>query len=247
MANSPIRYAWKRNYTLNRVIPTHSHDFYEFVYYINANGQTEIDGKNYEFHNGSFCILSPGTKHDENHIGTSSVLMVGFEIEEAENINFFSNKESSFIANIVERIEHEIRDKREFYIQMIYNYILEIIIYAKRKVGGYLFKNDSPIDSAISYIDEHYLTNINFNELASRTGYCVDRFRILFKEKLGITPKQYILNKKLLRAKEMLANTDKMFELISFELGFAHYSRFSLFFKEKTGMSPREYRDAHKR
>ncbi len=247
MDTSFIRYVWKRAYTPNRVIPTHSHEFYEFVYYIKADGQTEIEGEKFNFHNGCYCLLPPGTKHSEIHNGSSVVLIVGFEIGKIENINFFAKEESSFVTNIAEKIINELITKKEFYIQMIYNYIQEILIYTKRRVGGYLFESDSPINSAISYIDKHYLTDIDFNELASRTGYCVDRFRILFKEKVGVTPKQYILDKKLLKAKEMITDSNKMLELISFELGFVHYSRFSLFFKEKTGLSPKEYRDLYKK
>ena len=87
------------------------------------------------------------------------------------------------------------------------------------------------------------MTNINLQEIAASAGYCADRFRNIFKSRLGITPKRYILDKRLEQAEHLLVQTDLPLQEIAASVGFEYYSRFSLFFKEKTGLSPQAYRE----
>ena len=80
------------------------------------------------------------------------------------------------------------------------------------------------------------------NELAKLTGYCDDYFRIVFKKKTGMSPKEFILETRLEAAKKMLADKSISLSDIASKCGFEYYSRFSLFFKSKTGATPTEYR-----
>lgn len=67
-------------------------------------------------------------------------------------------------------------------------------------------------------------------------------FRRMFKNFTGISPRQYFLQLKIMRARELLLTTDKSIKEISFQLGFDSIYYFSRFFKQKTGMSPSEFR-----
>jgi len=63
---------------------------------------------------------------------------------------------------------------------------------------------------------------------------------------MGITPYQYILNKKIELAKGLLAETDIQTRQISFEMGFASHSNFCHNFKKMTDRTPQEYRKINK-
>ena len=67
-------------------------------------------------------------------------------------------------------------------------------------------------------------------------------FRRMFKNFTGISPRQYYLQLKIMRAKELLLSTDKNIKEISYELGFESIYYFSRFFKKKTGTTPSEFR-----
>jgi AraC-like DNA-binding protein len=58
----------------------------------------------------------------------------------------------------------------------------------------------------------------------------------------GISPRQYFLQLKVMRARELLITTDQSIKEISYQLGFDSIYYFSRFFKQKTGMSPSEFR-----
>jgi AraC-like DNA-binding protein len=63
-------------------------------------------------------------------------------------------------------------------------------------------------------------------------------FRKMFKQYTGLSPHQYHLDLKLIRAKELLLTSDKSIKEISFELGFESIYYFSRLFKKKTGTNP---------
>lgn len=69
-------------------------------------------------------------------------------------------------------------------------------------------------------------------------------FRKMFKRYTGVSPHQYQLGLKILRAKELLLTTDKSIKEISYQLGFNSIHYFSRFFKDRTGVSPTRIRNA---
>lgn len=98
------------------------------------------------------------------------------------------------------------------------------------------------IKEVIKYIAAN-LSNIeNVNQIAGHFNYSREHFHRLFEDQTGITPKQFLLDMKLLRAKKALATTDKNIERIAFETGFSDSSTFIRLFKKKCGITPLQYR-----
>jgi transcriptional regulator GlxA family with amidase domain len=64
----------------------------------------------------------------------------------------------------------------------------------------------------------------------------------MFKKYTGISPGQYHLQLRLIRAKELLISTDQSIKEISYDLGFQSIYYFSRIFKNKLGVSPSEIR-----
>jgi len=64
----------------------------------------------------------------------------------------------------------------------------------------------------------------------------------MFKKYTGVSPAQYHLQLRIIRAKELLVSTDKNISEIGIQLGFQNVYHFSMLFKKKTGMSPSEFR-----
>jgi len=64
----------------------------------------------------------------------------------------------------------------------------------------------------------------------------------IFKNAYGITPYNYVLNKKVTLAKRLLLNTNLSVKQISEKLSFSDEYYFSNLFKKKVGISPTKYR-----
>ena len=102
---------------------------------------------------------------------------------------------------------------------------------------------DSRFLSVIEYLNTHSsLTDFkSVKELATLFGYNEKYFIRLFKKNMGISPIQFITNRKIELAKGMLAGSDDTAESIAITLGY-DYQYFLKLFKEKTGFTPTKYR-----
>lgn len=67
-------------------------------------------------------------------------------------------------------------------------------------------------------------------------------FGDLIKKETGKTAQEYIQNKLIDTAKEMIAGTDKTISQIAYDLGFQYSQHFNRVFKKNVGYTPNEYR-----
>ncbi|MDO4291971.1 MAG: AraC family transcriptional regulator [Eubacteriales bacterium] len=95
------------------------------------------------------------------------------------------------------------------------------------------------IDEVVFYINTHLREDLTLDTLARQ--FFVSKFYLsrLFKECMGISLHQYILNKRLLLAKRLLSGGMEPY-LVCGEAGFGDYSHFSRSFKRYFGIAPRE-------
>ncbi len=86
---------------------------------------------------------------------------------------------------------------------------------------------------------------MNVDRLAEELGVSRTHLYRRMKERLGMNPSDYIRNKRLQRACEMLKNDDLDITQIAYALGFSSQSQFSTTFKRFMGFTPTEYRMKH--
>jgi AraC-like DNA-binding protein len=98
------------------------------------------------------------------------------------------------------------------------------------------------LKQTIKYIDDNITEKINISELAKQTKWKSQHFNRLFNQYIGKTPHQYILEKKIEKAKNLLSETTVPILQISFELGFKSHSNFCAAFKKVTGKTPENFR-----
>lgn len=92
------------------------------------------------------------------------------------------------------------------------------------------------------FIDSNIQANIGLDDIANKFFFSKSYIISCFKNEFGISPKQYIIQKKIETAKNMLLETDMSVKAISEMLHFADSHHFSNTFKKQTGISPMEYR-----
>ena len=79
-------------------------------------------------------------------------------------------------------------------------------------------------------------------ELAHAAGYSVDHFSRIFLKIIGLRPQHYIIQAKIERASQLLAESNLTIGAISEVVGFQDIFYFSRQFKQKIGKSPSLYR-----
>ena len=92
------------------------------------------------------------------------------------------------------------------------------------------------------FIGSEYRSNISLSRIAARYGYSEDYTIRLFKSEYGITPYQYLIQKRLQEAEHLLLTTATSVEEISRTVGYNDFSTFYRDFRKRFGMSPSEKR-----
>lgn len=86
--------------------------------------------------------------------------------------------------------------------------------------------------------------SITFVDMVNELHYAKEYLIRAFKKRYGITPYQYLLDKKINTAKMLLDNTAMSLKEIAKYLAFDDLKVFCKFFKHRTGIGPTDYRKA---
>lgn len=141
-------------------------------------------------------------------------------------------------------------------IEKIYNISKDLSLHSKYSATGLIYEffsvlvqnsnigkeNINAIKTALRIIDYNYSSPITIEQIAKRVSLNPSYFSRLFTEQVGIAPKQYLLNKRLNRAKELLSETDASIFEIANSIGYDDQLYFSRIFKKHIGVSPIEYK-----
>ena len=103
-------------------------------------------------------------------------------------------------------------------------------------------ENDSVSRRMQVYIDSHLYENLHLDALASRFGYAKMHLIRLFREECGITPIQYVLQKRMEAACKLLTGTVMPVGEIAVLLQYSSAQHFAAAFRKHTGVTPSDYR-----
>lgn len=92
--------------------------------------------------------------------------------------------------------------------------------------------------SITEVIEENIFNPVSLNDLAYLSGRSLSTFKREFKEIYNTSPLNYIRNRRLDKAKELLTHTSFSVTDVCFSTGFENVSHFSKVFKERFGISP---------
>ena len=93
-----------------------------------------------------------------------------------------------------------------------------------------------------AYIEEHLAEAIPLHALAKLVDLSPYYFCRAFKQSFGIPPHRYHVNRRIERAKTLLAEREPSVTDVALEVGFSETSSFSAAFRHTTGTTPTEYR-----
>ncbi len=93
-----------------------------------------------------------------------------------------------------------------------------------------------------SFVEQELATNFGLVDLASITGYSPDHFSRLFKQSFAQSPYQYVLSRRVERARTMLRDESLSIAEIALACGFSDQGHLTKAFKQRVGMTPGAYR-----
>jgi AraC family transcriptional regulator len=93
-----------------------------------------------------------------------------------------------------------------------------------------------------AYVEQHLSSPLHLPQLASLAGSSVRQFARAFKESTALTPHQFVLRRRIERAKTLLTESCLTVSDIAAACGFASTSRFTSAFRRVTRSTPTAYR-----
>ena len=107
-----------------------------------------------------------------------------------------------------------------------------------------LSSGDEVLSPALRYLHENFArTDLSNGKLAEQCRVSEVYFRKRFKERMGISPKQYVLRLRMQKARRLLAEGKEKIWAVAADCGFENGAHFCRSFKEQVGMTPGEYRE----
>ncbi len=108
-----------------------------------------------------------------------------------------------------------------------------------------LHDNYKQIEKAIKYIDENFKEHPSIDEIAKNIGMSKFHFIRVFKEYVGVTPKQFLHSVTLNYAKEHIKQSKSILDS-SLDIGLSSSSRLHELFVNLIGVTPKEWREKGK-
>ena len=101
----------------------------------------------------------------------------------------------------------------------------------------------SMLKRALRYIDQHYTDeNLSLNTVAKAANISPNYFSGVFSQEMGQTFVEYLTEKRMERAKELLRYSGKRSSEVAYEVGYRDPRYFSFLFKKTQGCTPSSYR-----
>ena len=147
---------------------------------------------------------------------------------------------------MVDFIIAEAQETLPYSAQRINLLMQDVVLETQRQCTPTFKEADQKLSMILNYIDAYYTTDIHFEMLANSLSYSYDYLRHYFKEKMNISLKQYVTNKRVVLAKEYLLSDMPLAE-ISDSCGFSSAVYFASVFRQSVGITPSQYREQCRR
>ena len=246
----------------------HHHDFYECYFFVSGDVTYIIEGKSYTLQSGDIILINSKELHqpiinnkevpyerivvwlDKNFVDSLSMedtkLNRCFEDIQKENVIRTDLEGQQSIKSILNKLL-KLADYSGMGMELLYrSYLTELLItlnnllfYNTNKVNITIEKS-TLIDEIISYINTHVEEDIKIEDLSNQ--FFISRYHLLrvFKKHSKTTLHKFIVQKKLIYAKELILKGKPIIEVYK-QCGFGDYSNFFRAFKNEYGMTPKQF------
>lgn len=223
----------------------HTHQDMELVFYQKGNGTIKIDDKVYEFHDNCISVINPKTIHDERHNAPFEIIFMSFSFGHFHIPNgVYQPKNFAVLEKIAQQIFKEKNSPQYAFNPLISAKIDELMILFIRELNSYDF--NERINDCMLYLNENFSKDIDIKQLAERYDIGYETFRHKFKKLYGMSPKNFVISKRLSKASSMLIESNLSCTEIAYECGFADSALLSKLFKQHFGVSPQQFKKNYK-
>ena len=234
----------------------HWHDCFELELVLSGSCNEVINGKSIPVGVGDIVLVTPNDLHSLSQLEDLTIYSIMFsrDIIDTEILNtlllqndkiiwsHFDRENLEYVVTLLDYAYNEYCEKKEFYDRFVINAINQLLFMIMRDSKFEYSKQNSPVQTAILYIQMHFKSNPSLKEVAGVANLDTAYFSVKFHDFVGVTFKQYLNDIKIKYSAKQLLQTTKSIAVISYESGYESISQFHREFKKKYNCSPMKYR-----
>lgn len=227
----------------------HCHSRFELIAVLEGDVSVMLEGLTYRLTSDQCIIVPPLAYHSVtiNAGGIYRRVTALFPLDLVPEIlhrDFTAGTAALFYSSCIERLKSAVqRDSHEFYAPLAKSLMVEVFydMLEARKSSATPDK-DTFLQKTVGYIDQYLGEKISLDDLARHTSRSNSSFSHLFEEKMGISPKQYILRKKLAAARKLIGEGVPPTSAAA-RVGYVNYSSFYRMYMKQYGTAPAKQKD----
>ena len=125
---------------------------------------------------------------------------------------------------------------------IVYEILAELALNAVHLQGHSLLTHHDKIRTTADYIQNHCHESLSLTDMAAVSGYSIYYFNRMFRQIMGTTPVQYMLEARITLAKKLLSTSSLSVKQIGLQCGFSNSSYFIYNFRRLEEMTPNQFR-----
>jgi AraC-like DNA-binding protein len=209
---------------------------------VRLGGQSSfiIDDNQFTAKIGDVVFIPSGKTYEVEYRDSEFIVvhLLGCNYYEAELIA--RDKFEEIVSLFSKMLEHW---KKQRSINKASSYLYEILYTLEKDQNHYFVKRPIDFERCLSYLSENFCdANLKIETLCDFGYVSRSSLQRYFLRYLGVPPKQYLLQLRLNKAIDLLANESKTISEIAVSCGFSDEKYFSRIFKQQYGISPSDAR-----
>lgn len=239
----------------------HLHDYYEFLYFKSGDASYMVEDNIYEIMPGDIFITRPNELHSIVFHSDSTYERDFMQISRdfLSEFNLFEKIDSRPLgtcnripAVLAEKLGlYDYFERVAYYVihrlpesdAMIKSYFIQFLVSINKALEGTSAgerRRGGRIDDIIDYLTKNISSDINLDYLSDR--FYINKYYMChsFKNRTGLTIKEFMNIRKITKAKQLLSSGADIMTLC-YDCGFNDYSTFYKTFKKLTGKSPKVF------
>lgn len=236
----------------------HTHHFSEILYVTGGSGDFLIEGNRISVKENDFIVINPHVEHTELPGDGAPLEYVSLGIEGicfqfdtiTPNVNYglYSFEQNRIsVLDVLKTLIYEAENCEAGY-ELLCQDLTEILILSilRRQHLALHQSTDTRMSKECGtvkrYIDSNYMENITLDFLANLAH--MNKFYLVhsFNKYTGLSPINYLTQKRIQVAMELLQSTNCSIAQIASSVGFSSQSYFSQVFRKNSGITPVQYR-----
>jgi AraC-like DNA-binding protein len=237
-------FSYAGRYSSDKPTALHLHHAVELVLVTSGQCVTYFDGVPYEGNPGTLHVIPPDTPHIQYNQGHAETTYVVFEFNSAD----FDSSLRCIDVGHDRMIRQWMADLYDLFHDMdsescdglLYSLLRRIARLEQSRLGHKL--KHPALANALRYIRKNFTREISVTEVASQAAVSTSHLKTLFYQGVGISPRNYILKRRMAYARQLLLNPYIAISAIASMCGIANPNYFSRLFKKYHGCTPGEFR-----